>query len=233
MNLLHLSRLLNAVMQMLFPFCKPFQQWLVRPGAVQQRSYTSWSAHLPIPVRQRMAGGPTSWHRSASWWGDWLVFSLSDHLWLQGLTHLKAQSLGILIRISTDFNQQGPNEMTEALIIARVTAAQCEGWYQLFKATSCSPLPLSSQPNSWRLSILTSRDTGFLFVCREQCKHDFLEAVCAISLTELEDISLISAMAAGQYHLLLNLKIKCWCLCFRHHNSIPTLILLLLKCILH
>lgn len=140
--MLHLSRLLNAVIQMLFPFCKPFKLWLVRSGAVQQRT-----AHLHSPVRQGwMAGGPTPGQGLPCWGGDWPVFRLSDHLRLQGLTLLKDQHLGILIRPSTDFHQQGFNEMTEALIIAQVTAAHDESWFQLFEVTSYSTL--SPCPNS-------------------------------------------------------------------------------------
>lgn len=130
--------------------------------AVQHRSCTSWCAHLHSPVRQ----GVAPQHRSASCWADQLVSRLWDHLWLRGLTHVKDQNLGISIRVSTDFNRQGPDEMTGALMIAQVTAAHYESWLQLFEGTSCSPLPLSSCPNSWGLSILTPRTLdSCLFVC--------------------------------------------------------------------
>lgn len=221
-------------MQMLFPFCKPFKLWLVRSAAVQQRNCTSLFCTSATALSHRGGWQGVQHHSTGQprLWGDWLVFRLVDHVWLQRLTQLKDGDLGILIRPSTDFNQQRSDEMTAALIIAQVTAAHYESQFQLFKATSYSPLPHVQIPEVFLFWL--PRILAFcLFVCWARCKHDFLEAVSAMSFTELKDISLISATAAWQYCLLLNLKIKCWCLSFRHHNSIPTLILLLLKCNLH
>lgn len=45
----------------------------------------------------------------------------SDCSITEGLTHLRERDLGVLIRPSTDFNQQVSDEMAEALIIAQVT----------------------------------------------------------------------------------------------------------------
>lgn len=165
MTLFNLSRLLNAVMQMLFPFCKPFRLWLVRSGAVQQRNCTSLFCTSATALSDR-GGWQVVQHHSTGQprlWGDWLVFRLSDHIWLQGLTQLKDGDLGILIRASTDFNQQRSDEMTEALIIAQVTAAHYESQFQLFKATSYAPLPHVQIPEVFLFWL--PKDIGFLFVC--------------------------------------------------------------------
>lgn len=211
-------------------FLQALQTVVGESGAVEQRNCTVLLCTSAQPCHTgRVAGGPTPRQGLPCWGGDCLVFRLSDQLWLQGLTPLKDQHLGILIRPSTDFNQQGFGEMTEALVIAQLLHTVTTGSSFLKRpATVLFLFPHVQTPEVFLFWL--PRTLAFcLFVCRARCKHDFLEAVCAMSFTELEDISLIRAMAAWQYCLLLNLKIKCWCLSFRHHNSIPTLILLLLR----
>lgn len=141
-----------------FPFASPSKRawWVWRSTAEELHICTALSASGGWQMVQHHGRGLPGWG------GDCLVCKLSHHLWLQGLAHLKDQNLGILIRPSTDFNQQGSDEMIEALIVVPVTAAHFESWFQLSEASSYSPLPLSPCPNSWGLSILTSKDIGFV-----------------------------------------------------------------------
>lgn len=158
-NLFNLSRLLNAVMQMLFPFCKPFRLWLVRAGAVQQRNCTSLFCTSATALSHRWSNITARDSHACEETGLFsdcrITYGYRD--WL------KDGDLGILIRASTDFNQQRSDEMTEALIIAQVTAAHYESQFQLFKATSYAPLPHVQIPEVFLFWL--PKDIGFLFVC--------------------------------------------------------------------